>query len=104
MPLQKGQTNNPYGRSPIVREKFKWDFLDMVAIPKAIKKLYEIVADIDPEIQCVKKSEKLRLQIDAAKALLAKAPQRHEGTGEDSEIVVKIMQNIIKTNGDSYSI
>ncbi len=86
---KKGETGNEKGRMPAERERAFYKFLDTVAIPAAILKLYNIVIDVDPEIIKATKCEKIRLQIDAAKALLNRAPQRLEGGGEGGEFIIK---------------
>lgn len=79
---KKGESGNPDGRLPASREKFKWEFLDVTAIPRALEYLYEVVNGTDETWKAIKDEEKrTKHRIDAAKALLAKAPQRM--TGED---------------------
>lgn len=89
MRFVKGQSGNPKGRKPLSREKFQFTFLDETAIPDAIRHLASVVAGTHEDIKKMKGQEKVRLQNDAAKALLAKAPERHQGTGEDGAIIVQ---------------
>jgi hypothetical protein len=77
MPFKKGQSGNPEGPKPREQKMFEWGFLDYTAIPAAVRKLYEIVTGEDTGFkELTGPGDRLRLQIDAAKALLAKAPER----------------------------
>jgi hypothetical protein len=87
MPFKKGDKNA--GRLPASREKFKFDFLDETAIPAAIRHLYSVVSGTHKSLKGIRGAQVIHLQNDAAKALLAKAPQRLEGTGDDGSIIVQ---------------
>jgi len=85
--FKPGECGNPDGRPKADREKFKFDFLDSTAIPAAIKHLYQVVIGEQEDIKGMKGQEKVRLQNEAAKALLAKAPDRMQGNGANGEFL-----------------
>ena len=85
MPFKKGDPKA--GRPAASREKFKFTFLDETAIPEAIRHLYSVVAGTHNKLKGLRGAQVIHLQNDAAKALLAKAPQRVEGTGDEGAIV-----------------
>lgn len=83
--FKKGETGNPKGRATAKREAFKFDFLDTKAIPEAIRHLYAVVMGTHPDVRDSKGIDKVRVQNEAAKALLAKAPDRSQITGGDGK-------------------
>jgi hypothetical protein len=79
--FKKGECGNKNGRGTKQWEEFNFHLLDTVGLPSAIKHCISVLDGTHDEIKNMHGQEKVRLQNDAAKTLLSKAPERSQISG-----------------------